>query len=319
MRMKNEPTIALSNPQEQCVTFLWNEMPENYLGYRFLEGQPAIFDQPLAGYDNQPVAQGFNLPDRITQTINQPPSPHWKREWRYAYSEQNRQAPNQLSFHISDQGIAHLSYVINGGQGQVQFVFQPFPQGVRMWATLTTHTAIPGSFCLQQCLRFTGMYNGKWRQEIAHTPFLSELDMQAMGNANGSLTFARRSNQWSSFPVQHVVYPTNRDFPSISKSQGDRVDHSLIVRQTPSRQLAPASYWEQVAPNATWDQFTSGMYWERTAYISNRHPADCLHAWIDFGPLEARQSRTLRGSVYFMEGSKDDLLALWQQNFQAAD
>jgi hypothetical protein len=60
------------------------------------------------------------------------------------------------------------------------------------------------------------------------------------------------------------------------------------------------------------------MYWERTACISNRHPADCVHAWIDFGPLAAGQSRMLQGVVYFIEGSKNDLLALWQSDFKDA-
>jgi hypothetical protein len=61
---------------------------------------------------------------------------------------------------------------------------------------------------------------------------------------------------------------------------------------------------------------TGGMYWERTAWVSNRHPADCIHASIDFGPLAAGQSRTLHGVVYFIEGSKDDLLTLWQSDFK---
>ena len=151
---------------------------------------------------------------------------------------------------------------------------------------------------------------------MAHTPFLSELDMQAMGNANGTLTYARRDNEWFSFPVQHVVYPTHVAFANTRESQGDYVDHGLIVRETPSRQLAPAKYWDRVAPGAVWKQITSGMYWERTAYISNRHPADCVHALIDFGPLAAGESRTLQGAVYFIEGSKDDLLALWQLDFK---
>jgi hypothetical protein len=83
---------------------------------------------------------------------------------------------------------------------------------------------------------------------------------------------------------------------------------------SPSLQLAPPEYWERVAPLAAWVPVTCGMYWERTAYLSNRHPTDCVHAWIDFGPLKAGQPRTLQGVVYYLSGSKDDLLKLWQRD-----
>jgi hypothetical protein len=317
-----EPAIALSNAPEQCVTFFWPEMPDYYLGYRFVEGQPIVSDRPLVGYEKQPVAQGFPLPELTTTAASQPPAPGWQKEWRLAYNEPDPQAPVQLSFQVMENGVAHIICVENDGQQQQEFIFQPFSHGVRMWTTLTTQTAITGAYCRQHCLRFTGLFNSQWRRVVAHMPFLSELDMQAMGNANGTLTHARRANQWVPFPVQHTVYPTHADGVNNAAArggaQGDPVDHGLIVRETASRQLAPASYWQQVAPGATWEQISSGLYWERTAAISNRHPADCVHAWLDFGPLAAGQSRTLRGAVYFVEGPKDELLALWQRDFRDA-
>lgn len=311
-----KPAIVLSKPQEQCVTFFWNEMPQNHLGYRFLEGQPTVAEQPIVGYETQPVALLVDqLPVRVA-SHKQISSPLRKKDWLTPYSEANPQSPVQFTFRLSDDGTAHIHCIENGDQRQRELLLQPFTHGVRIWITLSTRETIPGSYCLQQCLRFTGMFNALWRQGVAYTPFLSELDMQAMGNANGTLTSARRDDQWFKFPVQHVVYPTHNALLKSHEPLGERVDHGLIVRETPSRQFAPASYWERVAPNSSWDQITSGMYWERTAFISNRHPADCVHAWIDFGPLEAGQSRTLMGVIYFMEGSKDDLLAVWQQDYK---
>jgi hypothetical protein len=315
-----EPAIALSNAPEQCVTFFWPEMPDYYLGYRFVEGQPAVSDRPFIGYEKQAVAQGFALPDLTAPAASQPAGPGWQEEWRLAYTEPDPQAPVQLSFQVMENGVAHIVCVENDGQQQQEFIFQPFSHGVRMWATLTTQTAITGAYCRQHCLRFTGLFNSQWRRVVAHMPFLSELDMQAMGNANGTLTYARRANQWCQFPVQHTIYPTHpvraNDTAARGEAQGDPVDLGLIVRETASRQLAPASYWQRVATGVTWEQISSGLYWERTAYISNRHPADCVHAWLDFGPLAAGQSRTLRGAVYFVEGPKDELLALWQRDFK---
>jgi hypothetical protein len=225
---------------------------------------------------------------------------------------------SQLSFQLSSEEIAHVQYAEKNSQQQCEWYFQPFTHGVRVWATLTTQTEIKGSYCIPQCLRFTGMYNATWRQAIARTPFLSELDMQAMGNANGTLTCARRNNEWFRFPVQYVAYSACSDGLPVFDAQQDLIDHGLIVRESPSRQMAPNKYWELVAANTSWDQITSGMYWERTACISNRHPADCVHAWIDFGPLLAGQSRTLHGVVYFVEGSKEDLLTHWQTDFKEA-
>jgi hypothetical protein len=62
-------------------------------------------------------------------------------------------------------------------------------------------------------------------------------------------------------------------------------------------------------------RFSSGMYWERTAYVGNRHPADCLHAAVDFGPLSAGQHRTVHGKFYFVEGTREQLLEVWRSDF----
>jgi hypothetical protein len=81
-----------------------------------------------------------------------------------------------------------------------------------------------------------------------------------------------------------------------------------------------------VAAGTRWEQIATGMYWERTVAISNRHPADCVHAWVDFGPLDVAESRTVWGKFYYLEGTKDDLLDRWRRDFtinnqdaQAAD
>jgi len=50
-------------------------------------------------------------------------------------------------------------------------------------------------------------------------------------------------------------------------------------------------------------------------YVSNRHPADCLHAGVDMGPLKASESRTVQGKFYWLDGTKGDVYALWRQEF----
>ncbi len=310
-----EPSITLSNPEEQCVTFYWDETPNFYLGYRFIEGQPTTSDQPVSGYDQQPTIAAADPPGLANPLPSAPASPAWREGWRIAYQEPDPLAPLQLAFQVDQAGLAHAHSFEQGRRLQRVITFQPFAEGVRMWLTLTASEDIPGSFCVQQCLRFTGSYNAVWRRSIAHLPFLSELDMQAMGNPNASLTFARVEHKWFNFPAEYSFLPSKAVAPQLERMPAEIVDHGLIVRETPSRQLAPPEYWERVAPQAVWEQVTCGMYWERTTYLSNRHPADCVHAWVDFGPLKAGQARTIQGVVYYLTGSKDDLLRLWQKDF----
>jgi len=222
-----KPSIALSNPEEQCLTFYFDSMPGTYIGYRFIEGDPSTSDKPVLSYDQKPSAKNAEMPRRSTPLVEIPVSPAWQAGWRFAYQEQDPQALVQLSFQLMRDGSAHTFSIEQEGKLQREMHLQPFSQGVRMWLKLTT--------------------------------------------------------------------------------QED------ILRETISRKLAPASYWDRVAPHATWEQITCGMAWEHTAYISNRHPADCLHSYIDFGPLQAGESRTLQGVVYCIEGSKDDLLAIYQK------
>ena len=50
-------------------------------------------------------------------------------------------------------------------------------------------------------------------------------------------------------------------------------------------------------------------------YFVGYRSADCIHSGIDFGPLNAGAFRTVQGKFYWIEGTKDDLLASWQKDF----
>ena len=66
-------------------------------------------------------------------------------------------------------------------------------------------------------------------------------------------------------------------------------------------------------PQGTW---VCALYWERTSHVTNHHPADCLHAFVNLGPLPAHSKRALRGRIYWMKASKDELLVRWLKNFE---
>ena len=313
-----KPVVVLSNAPEQCLTFAWRGR-DYHVGYRFVEGQPLTSDTPLSGYESQPAAAPATLSPLDQIEAIAPRADWWLENWTSVYNEPDANASVQLSFRAYGDGSARCTTAENGGKLTRDFLFQPVDDGVWISIRLTTTEPIEGAYCLQQCLRYTGGFNATWRQSVARVLFLSELDMQAMGNPNQSLTYARRDDRWFRFPVGHTVYATQIGRDLLPDSSLPPVDHGLIIRESPSRKEAPQSYWDHVAPDAHWDQVASGMYWERTASVSNRHPADCLHAWIDFGPLDAGQSRTLRGKFYFIEGTRDDLLAAWRKDFSSTD
>jgi hypothetical protein len=279
-----------------------------------LEGAPLVLDTAV-DYSGQPAADWPELPAHDDQAPALARNGHWRDNWLTEYAEADPATPVQLSFRAGAAGAAWC-ICITGAQKQ-EFHFRPVTDGVEMRLRFSTDLPLEGGYCLQQCLRFTGRMNMTWRRAIAEIPYFSELDLQAAGGANRTLTYARRGREWFGFPVQHVAYPTQAAL-SVPAMSPEPIDQGLIVRETLPRNQAPEEYWADVAPGSTWDRIVAGLYWERTAFVSNRHPADCVHAGIDVGPLAAGQARTLHGKVYFLEGTKDDLLAHWQQDFPSA-
>ncbi len=305
----------LSNPEEYCLTFLPDE-GTFYPGYRFLEGEPLLLNSRLDHPTHPSLTWGALPTEILTRTVH-PRSDQWKANWQVTYDSPSPDPSTSLCFRAFTGGAAWCRAVKAGHQRE--YYFQPEADGVKVWLRFTVAQDIPTSCCIQQCLRFTGQFNAVWRQAIACTPFLSEFDMQAMGNPNGTLTCARRGSQWLQFPVPYTMYPVKAAPLGWPGATSDPVDHGLIVRQTIDRKGAPASYFQAVAPGAAWEQLVAGMYWERTVFVSNRHPADCVHAWVDVGPLDAGQSRVLHGKIYFFEGSRDSLLEHWQRDFPDLD
>lgn len=305
------PVIFLSSPQEKCLTFYWRDVPGFYIGYRFMEDQPRLLPSACRGYNEQPhapVPDSFPAFDR--PLLDLPPGDPLFRRWMIAHES------DDMAFQSYAGGLSGV-WIEEGALGLREMAFQGEENGVLMWVRFTAHQPIPGGCAVQQCLRLTGRMNDPWRVQIAHFPLLSELDMQAMGRPNATLTYARQGGGWFNFPVPHSAYPTPPGLPYLPGVPP--LDHGLILRESPHKSASPASYWNRAAAGATWEQISVGMYWERTAFVSNRHPADCLHSWVDLGPLQEGESVTARGKVYLTTGSKDDLLSAWQKDFHSSD
>ena len=308
------PRVFLSDLPNHCLSFYWEEHPDWYVGYRLIEDHPLIESSPATGLDDLPYHNYiFRSPDDpCMEKRLRPPYP----EWRNNYQAQNHADPYQFSFYTCIDDSAHCQARINHGEQTLEWTLKPVSDGVWITLQVTTQTQLPGVYGLQQCLRFTGNNNEYWRRKVAHTPFLSEFDLQAFGEPNLTLSYARQNDRWLVFPVPYTTLftPAGHSLPSMDSKQW--IDHGLVVRQTVDRKAAPEWYWELTAPGADWNTISAGMYWDRTLYVSNRHPADCLHAVVDFGPLEPCESHTLHGKFYWIEGDRDDLLAIWRKDFR---
>ncbi|NQT93747.1 MAG: hypothetical protein HQ559_13385 [Lentisphaerae bacterium] len=292
--------VVLSNPENQCLTFFWRERPDFYVGYRIIEHAPETRPLPLADIDQGPRACGSSFPLPETEDPLQDCDP-LQKGWLNAYDEENRSSRIQFRFRAYNDGTAWASGQDNNGMQQREFFFRPVSDGIEIWMKLTTAEPITGALAVQQCLRFSGKTNEAWRQPIACVSFLSEFDLQAQGRPNDTLSYYRRHEQWARFPLAHSVAQTRYGAPPSGGLAMDIADHGLVLRESADGKWA------------------SGMYWERTAYVSNRHPADCLHSSVEFGPLQADGSRILRGKYYLIEGSKDELLTRWRGDFSRGD
>jgi hypothetical protein len=300
------PIVLLSSVEHPCASFVWPQDLRYFAGYRFVEHWPNGTPAPLP---HEPAAT-IDLPPHSGGEMAR--SDGWLDNWQTAYAGAGD--PLQLHFHCFADGSAVTSVVENGGLQERRWHFLPEQNGVRLWMTLRAREAIRGSYIVQQCLRLSSGIGQDFRRTVARVPYLSELLMQALGNANETITWACAAGHWQPFPVPHTRYHTEAG-AGIDANSAGHIDYGLIVRESAPRNRAPASYWRAVAPDAAWETWAAGLYWERAVTISNRHPADCLHVNVDLGPLDAGASRTVRGKVYWIKGTKDDLLADCRQEF----
>lgn len=292
-----KPVVVLSRADAQCATFFWPVQPDYFVGYRFIEHDPETLDAPLEGIESMPSCEWGDLPSLPDEERPSDQVDPWNNEWLGRYEESNEEDAIQLSFRSFADGSAWARGHDNRGEQTREFFFKPEDNGVAMWMRVTTREPVPGAWGVQQCLRYSGLTNQEWRQKVGRIPFLSEFDYQANCQPNQSLSFVRRGGEWLNFPVQLTWFHTPAGSVLLEDRSSGQIDHGLILRESADQ------------------KFASGMYWERTAYVSNRHHADCLHSLVDFGPLAVGEHRTVRGKFYFVEGTKDDLLAAWRSDF----
>ena len=206
------------------------------------------------------------------------------------------------------------------------FYIVPIADGFDLlWVIETGDIGLNECYSVQQCFRMTGWANEAWRKTIAESPAFSEYDLwQEQSRANQprtSLSWVVRNGGWQPIPPvdAHIVCrtPLGQQI-DLDRSGGDL---TRIPGMEPPFQAATASTFDPpiddglVARCDRDGNWVNALWWENTTHISNHHPADCLHSFVNLGPLAANSKKALRGRIYWAKITKDELLARWRAEF----
>ena len=266
---------------------------ENRIGYRFHEHEPLVYGQiPLSEREANILPEKanalldfFKTNDNVfTYKHEVKKSTHWVRQdWTY-----------------------HLV---------------PVEDGIEILLEIKTYEeGLPEYYGVQQCFRMGGITNEDWRQEIAKTPAFSEYDLwdKEGDNQKTSLTYVVRSNHWESLPPEEKCVGARTplgiavDHLRTEGKMMDEVGPYMASMQMP----IDLSLITRTDAEGKW---VSGIYWEQTSHVTDHHPADCIHSIINIGNIPPRSSKVLRGKIYWFEGSKDNLLRHFKQDFRNED
>jgi len=297
-REQKSVDLFLSEIRATCVTFVRPGDIDHYIGYRIVEYKPEITDYPISNYAGQPKRKNYPPPSIPDTTLLGPTLPEGKytKDWLTKHQSERRY------FRSYNNGVAYFRYKENEGLYRV-VVLKAVADGVEIWAWLESEEEIAGSFIVQACFRLSGDTNSPWRHGMAIVPELSEYDLWSTGDTL-SLTYVRQNNEWRNVEAkkEKVTYYTTAVVTHIRQQnivvdEEHIVPHGLILRESMD------------------GTNVAGMYWERTSRVSNHQPADCLHAYIDLGPVHPGEKNIVHGKMYWFSGNKQDLLRHWNRDF----
>jgi len=193
-----------------------------------------------------------------------------------------------------------------------------------LWMIETGNIGLNDCYSVQQCFRMTGRANEAWRKTVAESPAFSEYDLwqeqSRLNQPRTSLSWVVRNGLWQPIPPidAHVVCRTALGLQiDLDRSGGDL---ARIPSMEPPFQANTVSTFEPPIDDglaARCDRegnWLNALWWENTTHISNHHPADCLHSFVNLGPLAANSKRALRGRIYWARMTKDELLARWRMD-----
>jgi hypothetical protein len=98
----------------------------------------------------------------------------------------------------------------------------------------------------------------------------------------------------------------------------------LVDRDATDGRYAWSDKWPLAEPNAaggiiaresTDGKWACGIAWENFLSAQGHNPWQCMHLSVCVGPLKRGQSKSIRGKIYLLHGSKDDVLRRYRDDF----
>lgn len=295
---KDRKSIAdVCEPVASFISLLNKAHPGNRIGYRLQEYEPIAY----GGIPEKPSK------DMETVTANALERQYAGRSGVFVYTVDV----------TNKKGWAPQSWT---------YYIVPVADGFELlWVISTKNKGLNEYYSAQQCFRFSGMTNRPWRRAIAESPAFSEYDLWAKQDAEklprSSLSFVRRGNKWASIPAveRHIVCRTPLGLQmDLKRSAGDL---TKIAEMKPAFVPRGVSRFDAdidcglVTRGNPEDNWVCALYWERTTHISDHHPADCLHTFVNLGPLPPESKRAIRGRIYWMKAPKDEFFERWQKDW----
>ncbi|MFH1738565.1 MAG: hypothetical protein ABIH23_06120 [bacterium] len=286
-------SVELAESRTNFATMLNQSHPGNRIGYRFHEHQPFAYgpvpdDAKSAGLD---------------------PAAADKLEAEYA---------SRPGVFVNRREVREEVWVPQDWT----YYFVPVGDGFDLlWVITTFDSGINEYYSVQQCFRMSGGTNEEWRQKIALTPAFSEYDLWAEQERQGkemtSLSYVRRNGKWEALPAirEHVLCHTPLGIEMDTKRCDGNIE--AITQDNPygPSLLQPSVDCGLMTRSTLDDTWVCGLYWEGTTHITNHHPADCLHPFVNLGPIPPHGKRVIRGKIYWMEASKAGLYEHWKRDF----
>lgn len=313
-------SLRVLSEKSSVVTFVRLDAPARYIGYRIVENDPIMTAEPVSGYDGLPRRKGAYPPPPLPAEAFAEaaiPRGEYSQTWKASFEDKT------YFFRSGTDGTTYFRSTVP--QGTRVSVFKPVADGLDAWMWLEPAPEIRGSYLVEQCLRMSGVGNTFKRRQSSFVPELSEYDLWDRGDMR-SLSFVRQGNSWTRVPpllayAQQSVIKQAWEF--ISKSSGGKwtgeefpTPPGLSVDQVRTRIPAGRQTTDGLIVRESVDGTSvAGMYWERAARVATHYPADCLHALVDLGSAPAGKPPVVRGKIYWFQGTKDDLLARWKQDF----
>jgi len=272
------------------VTFTNREHPDNRIGYRLFEHTPIVFgptpqNNQQAAIDPAQVEaleKTFSKRPQVVKIKNPVNNEHW--------------IPQNWTFYMVP--------VQNGID--ILLIVETFDKG------------LPEYYGVQQCFRMSGKTNkSTWRRKVAQTPAFSEYDLWARQKdqpQKTSLTYVLRHDQWQPIPATRETMGVRTPLGLLIDNK--RTNGKLMDQVGPykAHMLEPVDCALITRTNReqTW---ICGIFWQHTSHLTDHHPADCLHAIVNIGPIPPHSRRALRGKIYWFQGTKDDLKKAYLADF----